>query len=511
MSKTLAESAAEILKASMSASGKEPAATMSPEVVDLGGSTNDNPAGLSTGAASSAKMKMAAKPGAPGVPAEGTKKMASEESEESEEDVLFEEDEIELTEEEIDEYLDSLTEEELEEMIAEEELNEISKNKIGQALKKADAKKDDAYDAGEPETGYAYHQQAMRIQAAANRAGKGSLSLAKQRKMTEEEALEEQAPMYQVRNTATGRVVGTHSYGQGFKPSASSGLKPHPTSIPDGHEIDKSKNLREQEEEIDEAAERAAYKADIVTKYRGSMKEDVDALFNGESLSEDFRVKATLIFEAAVQSRVEAIVEEVLDENDAVLEEAIQNVQAELSEQVDDYLNYVVEEWVDENQVAIETGLRAELVEDFIGGLKNLFAEHYIDIPDEKVDVAEALAAQVADLQQEAEETDDVLATLVEELGSIKKEKAVARICEGLTQVQAEKMKSLAEGVEFTAEGDFDNKLAVIRENYFPSKVSVKSEVKTLQETSVEEPEVAEVPSYMRHYVNAISKTAPSA
>jgi hypothetical protein len=392
MSKTLAESAAEILKASMSAAGKEPAATMSPEVEDLGGTTNDNPAGTPVGAAATAKMKMAAKPGAPGVPAEGGKKMAAEETEESEEDVLSEE-EIELTEEELDEYLDSLTEEELE--------------------------------------------------ALAN----------------EEETLEESA----------------------------------------------------EEEEVDPAAERAAYKADLVAKYRGSMKEDVDALFNGESLSEDFRVKATLIFEAAVQSRVEAIVEEVLVENDAVLEEAIQNVQAELSEQVDDYLNYVVEEWVDENQVAIETGLRAELVEDFIGGLKNLFAEHYIDIPDEKVDVAEALAAQVADLQQEAEETNEVLATLVEELGSVKKAEAIARICEGLTQVQAEKMKSLAEGVEFTAEGDFDNKLAVIRENYFPSRVSVNSEVKTLQETSVEEPEVAEVPSYMRHYVNAISKTAPSA
>jgi len=453
MSKTLAESAAEILKASMSAAGKEPAATMSPEVEDLGGSTNDNPAGLSTGAAASAKAKMAAKPGAPGVPAEGTKKMASEESEESEEDVLSEEDEIELTEEELDEYLDSLTEEELEEMIAEEELNEISKDKIGQALAQADAKKDDAYDAGDQKAGYAYHTQAMRIKAAANRAGKGNLSLVKQRKMA---------------------------------------------------------NM-EEEVEIDEEAERAAYKAGIVAKYRGSMKEDVDALFNGESLSEDFRVKATLIFEAAVQSRVEAILEEILDENDAVLEEAIANVQEELSEQVDDYLNYVVEEWVDENQVAIETGLRAELVEDFIGGLKNLFAEHYIDIPDTKVDIAEALAAQVAELQEEAEETEEVLASLVEELSSVKKTEAIARICEGLTQVQAEKMKSLAEGVEFTAEGDFDNKLAVIRENYFPSRVSVNSEVKTLQETSVEEPEVAEVPSYMRHYVNAISKTAPNA
>ena len=404
MSKTLAESAAEILKASMNA-GKEPAATMPAEVEDLGGATNDNPAGNAVGSAAAAKKKEAPKPGAPGVPAEGSKKLAAEETEETSEDVL--EEEIELTEEELDEYLDSLTEEELE-ALAEGELEE-GNTKIPMPL------------------------------------------LKKKAKMAEET-------------------------------------------------------------EVDADSERAAYKADLVAKYRGSMKEDVDALFNGESLSEDFRVKATLIFEAAVQSRVEAIVEEVLDENDAVLEEAIQNVQAELSEQVDDYLNYVVEEWVEENQVAIETGLRAELVEDFIGGLKNLFAEHYIDIPDEKVDVAEALAAQVAELQQEAEETDNVLATLVEELGSIKKEKAIARICEGLTQVQTEKMKSLAEGVEFTAEGDFDNKLAVIRENYFPSKVSVKSEVKTLQETAVnEEPEVADVHGIMKHYVNAISKTAPKA
>jgi hypothetical protein len=451
MSKTLAESAAEILKASMNA-GKEPAATPPPtEVEDLGGATNDNPAGNAFGSVAAAKKKEAQKPGAPGVPAEGTKKMAAEATEESEEDVLSEEEEIELTEEELDEYLDSLTEEELEALAEEEELNEISKDKIGQALAKADDEKNAAYDAGDQKAGYAYHTQAMRIKAAANRAGKGNLSLVKQRKMA---------------------------------------------------------NM---EEEVDEAAERASYKAGIVAKYRGSMKEDVDALFNGESLSEDFRVKATLIFEAAVQSRVEAILEEVLDENDAVLEEAIANVQEELSEQVDDYLNYVVEEWVEENQVAIETGLRAELVEDFIGGLKNLFAEHYIDIPDTKVDIAEALAAQVAELQEEASETEEVLASLVEELSSVKKTEAIARICEGLTQVQAEKMKSLAEGVEFTAEGDFDNKLAVIRENYFPSKVSVKSEVKTLQESYVEEPEVAEVPSYMRQYVNAITKTAPKA
>jgi hypothetical protein len=265
-------------------------------------------------------------------------------------------------------------------------------------------------------------------------------------------------------------------------------------------------------EEIEDVAPVTA--KELVAQHMGSMKEDVDALFNGESLSEDFRVKATLIFEAAVSSRVEKIVEQVLAENDEVLAAAYEEIKSELSEQVDEYLNYVVEEWVNENQVAIETGLRAELAEDFINGLKNLFAEHYIEIPEEKVDVAEELASAVAEMQEALESREQIISSLTEEVNSVKKEKAIVRATEGLTQVQAAKMKSLAESVEFTTEGDFEHKLAVIRENYFPSKTSVTSEVKDLQEvaTSTVNPEVEEVRnSVMAHYVKAISKTAPKA
>ena len=172
----------------------------------------------------------------------------------------------------------------------------------------------------------------------------------------------------------------------------------------------------------------------------------------------------------------------------------------------------VVEQWVKDNQVAIESGLRAELVEDFIGGLKNLFAEHYIEIPDEKVDVAEELAVKVTELEEQMEARAAQLATITEELNKAKKHEAIRKICEGLTEVQVEKMKSLAEGVEFTTEGEFDNKLAVIRENYFPTKVQVNSEVKEIQKTTVsEEPEVAQVNGIMSHYVKALSKTAPKA
>jgi hypothetical protein len=269
-------------------------------------------------------------------------------------------------------------------------------------------------------------------------------------------------------------------------------------------------------EEIDEISEEELVEAnkkmkmDMVAKHKGSMVEDVDALFNGESLSEEFRTKATTIFEAAVQSRVEKIVEDVIADNEAILSEAVESLQAQIAEQVDEYLNYVVEQWIEDNQVAIETGLRAELSEDFINGLKNLFNEHYIEIPEEKVDVAEELAARVASLEEAAAVAVSEKAALVEQLNVAKKHEAVRKICEGLTETQIAKMISLAEGVEFTTEGEFNSKLAVIRENYFPAK-KMTSEVKALQETAVEEPEVADVHGLMKHYVNAITKTAPKA
>jgi hypothetical protein len=254
----------------------------------------------------------------------------------------------------------------------------------------------------------------------------------------------------------------------------------------------------------------------MVAKHKGSMKEDVDALFNGESLSEEFRTKATTIFEAAVQSRVESIIEDVMADNETILSESVEAIKQELSEQVDQYLNYVVEQWVQDNEVAIESGLRAELVDDFIGGLKNLFAEHYIEIPDEKVDVAEELALKVVELEesmtQSTTEAAQKIASLTEELNAAKKHEAIRKICEGLTEVQIGKMKSLAEGVEFTTEGEFNNKLAVIRENYFPAN-KVTSEVKAVQETTVSEEiqEVAQVNGIMAHYVKALTKTAPKA
>ena len=281
--------------------------------------------------------------------------------------------------------------------------------------------------------------------------------------------------------------------------------------LQDGAGAIQEEDFSEEEIEQDPIETQREWIKEKIADRKGSMVQDVDALFNGESLSEEFRGKATVIFEAAVMSRVESIVEDVLAENDEVLTEAIQQIQEDLTGQVDEYLNYVVEEWMEENRLAIDTGLRAELVNDFIGGLKDLFTEHYIELPEEKVDVAEELAQQLVAMEEEAANREAELASLTEELNSVKKSKLIDLACEGLTQVQAGKMKSLAEGVEFTTEGDYNNKLAVIRENYFPTKVQVKSEVKAIQEASADEEqkEVVQAQGIMAHYVNAITKTAP--
>ena len=304
------------------------------------------------------------------------------------------------------------------------------------------------------------------------------------------------------------------SVGEAPKPAAKGDAKSAKTQAMEEVEaVAESKDEEEDDmEEMDEAALAEAKKKmrmDMVAKHKGSMAEDVNALFNGESLSEDFRVKATTIFEAAVQSRVEKIVEDVVADNDAILAEAVEEIKTDLATQVDEYLNYVVEQWMENNTVAIESGLRAELTQDFINGLKNLFTEHYIDIPEEKLEVAEELAAKVVEMEESVAAYEAAVVNLSEELNAAKKHEAIRKICEGLTEVQVGKMKSLAEGVEFTTEGEFNNKLAVIRENYFPA-TKVKSEVTAVQETTVSEetPEV-EATGIMSHYVKAISKSLP--
>jgi hypothetical protein len=238
------------------------------------------------------------------------------------------------------------------------------------------------------------------------------------------------------------------------------------------------------------------------------MSVDVNALLEGENLSEDFKQKATTIFEAAVMSRIEVIAEQVEQQLVEQFEEAVEQIKEDLASKVDDYLNYMVEEWMQQNELAVDTGLRAEIAEDFINGLHNLFVEHYIDVPEDKVDVVSEMAAKVAELEEALNEQISRGIDLTKELNEQKKIEAIYTACEGLAQTQVEKLKSLAEGVEFTTEEEFVEKLEVLKESYFQDNVVV-ADNSAFDEVLVEEEkrEYRAQDSLIEHYASGISKT----
>lgn len=263
--------------------------------------------------------------------------------------------------------------------------------------------------------------------------------------------------------------------------------------------------------------ELAEAKADKVAKLKEKMKsksvkEDIDAILSGESFSEDFKSKLTTIFEAAVLDRAVMVVEELEADIIAAAEETVEEITAEMEEQVEEYLDQTVNEWKAENAVAIESGLKAEIVEDFLSGLKNLFEEHYIEMPSEKVDVVESLTAEVAELTEKLNNSINANIDLGKKINEAKKQEILVAVCEGLTATQSAKVKTLAEGVEFTTEGDYKKKLMVVRESYF-NKVKQDNQspavVNSIALTESEVPAQNETENspLMDAYVNAISRT----
>lgn len=230
----------------------------------------------------------------------------------------------------------------------------------------------------------------------------------------------------------------------------------------------------------EEIAEAIAENFELVNEeaapeYKVDMSEHVNALLEGEELSEEFKAKATTIFEAAVKQKMEEEIARLEEAYIATLNEKIEEIQESLTANVDDYLNYVVEQWVGENEIAIESGLRTELTEEFITGLKNLFEENYIDLPEQKVSVVEELSAKVEELEQKLNEEIETNVTLNKMLGESKRVESLNAITEGLTTTQAEKLKALAEGIEFTTLDQYQEKLMTLRESYFPSTVKAEN------------------------------------
>ena len=284
-------------------------------------------------------------------------------------------------------------------------------------------------------------------------------------------------------------------------------------AVPEETEVDSEVIAEAEAEEKgheDEAQDKAMIKKMMKKqKMKEDMDADVDALLSGENLSEEFKEKAQTIFEAAVIARSHAIVEEVEEALYEEFELAVEEVKDELATKLDDYINYMAEEWVKDNQLAIEKGLRAEIVEDFISGLHNLFKEHYIDIPEEKVDVVEELTNKVEELESTINEQIESAVKLKKELNEHKKNEAIHAVCEGLTQTQVEKMKQLAESVDFSTDEEFADKLVTLRQSYFSSKVKSADSSALNEEVEIEDekkPQASSDPT-INMYAKTISKS----
>lgn len=267
----------------------------------------------------------------------------------------------------------------------------------------------------------------------------------------------------------------------------------------------------EKEGHEDEAEDKKMIKAAMKKeKMKEQLNQDVDALLSGENLSEDFKQKATTIFEAAVIARSQAIVEDIEQALYEEFEVAVEEVKNELAVKLDEYINYMAEEWFKENQLAIESGLRSEIVEDFMSGLQKLFVEHHIDIPEEKVDIVEELTDKIEELENTLNEQLLSSIEMKKELNEHKKYEAIHAVCEGLTQTQVEKLKTLAENVEFTTEEEFIGKLESIVESYFKTPVKAADSSALNEEVQIEDDKKSEsgvVDPAIAQYAKTISKT----
>jgi hypothetical protein len=256
-----------------------------------------------------------------------------------------------------------------------------------------------------------------------------------------------------------------------------------------------------------------APKPDAASPY-ASVKEDMeDLLGDNEDLSEDFKLRASTLFEAAVSNRVTVEVARIEEEFESKLEEQVLESVEKLNEQVDSYIDYVAQKWLEENAVAIETNYRSEITENFIAGLKRLFEENYVEVPEEKVDLLGELEAKVAQLEESLESVSAENVRLNKAIQEDNVQDTFEDVAEGLADTQVEKFRSLAESVEFNDVGEYRKKLEIIKEQYFTESASESKASTGLidEEQTVGSNDIQEsadvIPAEMRHYVQAISKT----
>ena len=240
-----------------------------------------------------------------------------------------------------------------------------------------------------------------------------------------------------------------------------------------------------------------------------SVKEDVDAMFAGSELSEEFKEKAAVIFEAAVTAQVNDAVADLEEQYNTALGEELAKMYEDISDKIDQYMTYTVEQWMEENEVAIEHSLRTEITEEFITNLKELFEQSNISIPQEQFDVVEGMQVEIEEMKAELDKTMEENMALKDALIESSRKEIIAQVSEGLAATQSEKLVALAEGVEFDSLENYRKKLEIVKENYFPAEKPAGAKQNLLEQINEEnvEPAKATVNSPVSAYAQAISRT----
>ena len=277
-------------------------------------------------------------------------------------------------------------------------------------------------------------------------------------------------------------------------------------------EKDKEKEVKEVADKDDEKKKEVSEVADKEKEVKKEtakdkvkdmdMKEDVAALTEGEDLSEEFKAKAATIFEASIKAKLVEEIENLESEYETKVNEKVEETKSEIVEKVDAYLNYVVEEWMKENELAIEKGLRAEITEDFIGGLKSLFESHYINVPQEKYDVIEAQTAEIEKLKEEVNSTIEKNVELNQAIGQHVRTDIINDVTSDLAETETEKLKGLAEGIEYKDADSFRKSVETLKNSYYP-----KAKASDTESNEVAENNAGSMNESMAAYTAAISKS----
>jgi len=270
--------------------------------------------------------------------------------------------------------------------------------------------------------------------------------------------------------------------------------------------------VSEEETTTDEVVtEEETTEEEVVTEVKIDVEEDINALIAGEELSEEFQEKARTIFEAAITSKVAEITEGVKSEYEANLVEEVKTIKEELTDRLDSYLEYVADEWVAENQLQVEHGLKTEMTESFLEGMKKLFEDHYVSIPEEKYDVIESMVDKLDDMESKLNEQIEKNVALNKRLAESTADVIFADVTEGLAQTQRDKLATLAENVEFESENGYREKLETLKESYFPTTgtntPTSKSENLT-EESEATDYQSKAVSNTMERYLQTINRVA---